>query len=270
MISDKFFSVYNFLSCLRVLCGVFYEAGVNCACAARARELCASFYCTLQTTAMGRDHVPIPVERFLAVPRERSRPVVISVDVDEAVTLAHLRGRRAHEVDAAPRRIAHDGHAVGDGLLHLHEMVVQIVDAVVVLHRHAARAVRDEHVLCAQPVLHDEERLLPAVIEAVQHGVDLVERQPVFYLLPIARKDRAHVPLVEADEVMTHPAVVCFGKVERRLVVRDRDERLDAVSQENTSLTVLLYPCDDQIDAYKKMRHKRIHDTGLALGNCFD
>ena len=88
----------------------------------------------------------------------------------------------------------------------------------------------------------------------MEYGVDLVERQPVFYLLPIARKDRAHVPLVEADEVMTHPAVVCFGKVERRLVVRDRDERLDAVSQENTSLTVLLYPYVDRIDAYKKMR----------------
>ena len=38
------------------------------------------------------------------------------------------------------------------------------------------------------------------------------------------------------------------------------------MSQENTSLTVLLYPYVDRIDAYKKMRHKRIHDTGLALG----
>ena len=280
-------------------------------------------------------------------------------------------------------------------------MIVQIIDAIVVLHRHAARAVRDEHVLCAQPVLHDEERLLPAVIEAVehepqplrvdlpapfacpqirvllsaedvaaarraartladadvvaernkvhrvlpqkaqfllrrpdldavltevpfhiagvhtayvhiaeevvemfclhdgdhvvgrggqrirrhredhaadlgvrddlmpdldcacrgdelmmarlieirqrqpllrrhdaareqrlvQHGVDLIERQPVFYFIPIARKDRAHIAFVEVDEVVAHPAIVCFREVERRLVVRDRDERLDAVSQ---------------------------------------
>ena len=58
-------------------------------------------------------------------------------------------------------------------------MVVQIVDAVVVLHRHAARAIRDEHVLCAQSVLHDEERLLPAIIEAVQH-----EPQPLRVDLP--------------------------------------------------------------------------------------
>ena len=278
-------------------------------------------------------------------------------------------------------------------------MIVQIVDAVVVLHRHAARAIRDEHVLCAQPVLHDEERLLPAIIEAVehepqplrvdlpapfacpqiriflpaediaaarraacaltdadvvaernevhrmlpqkaqfllrrpdldavltkvpfhiagvhtayvhiaeevvkmlrlhdgdhvvgrggqrigrhredhaadlgvrddlmpdldcacrgnelmmtrlieirqrqlrlrrhdaareqrlvQHGVDLVERQPVFYFIPIARKDRAHIAFVETNEVVAHPAVVCFRKMKRRLVVRDRDERLDAV-----------------------------------------
>ena len=80
-----------------------------------------------------------------------------------------------------------------------------------------------------QPLLrrHDaarEQRL-------VQHGVDLVERQPVFYFIPIARKDRAHVPLVEVDEVVAHPAIVCFRKVKRRLIVRDRDERLDAMSQ---------------------------------------
>ena len=92
-------------------------------CSRWAGELCASFHCVPQAAAIGRDHVPIPVERFLAVPRERPRPVVISVDVDEAVALAHLRGRCAHEVDAAPRRIAHDGHAVRDGLLHLHEVI---------------------------------------------------------------------------------------------------------------------------------------------------
>ena len=65
----------------------------------------------------------------------------------------------------------------------------------------------------------------------VQHGVDLVERQPVFYFIPITRKDCAHVPLIESDEVVAHPAVVCFREVERRLIVRDRDERLDAMSQ---------------------------------------
>ena len=65
----------------------------------------------------------------------------------------------------------------------------------------------------------------------MQHGVDLVERQPVFYFIPIARKDRAHIAFVETNEVVAHPSVVCFREVERRLIVRDRDERLDAVSQ---------------------------------------
>ena len=48
-------------------------------------------------------------------------------------------------------------------------MIVQIVDAVVVRDRHAARTVRNELVLCAQSVLDDKERLLPAVIIAIEH-----------------------------------------------------------------------------------------------------
>ena len=76
-----------------------------------------------QTRPVRRNNVPIPRERFLAVSRERPRPVVVAVHIDKAVTLRHLRRGRAHEVDAAPRRIAHDGHAVRNRLLHLHEMV---------------------------------------------------------------------------------------------------------------------------------------------------
>ena len=78
----------------------------------------------------------------------------------------------------------------------------------------------------------------------MQHGVDLVERQPVFYFIPIARKDRAHVPLIESDEVVAHPAVVCFRKMKRRLIVRDRDERLDAVFPALVEeIIVELQPC---------------------------
>ena len=78
----------------------------------------------------------------------------------------------------------------------------------------------------------------------VQHGVDLVERQPVFYFIPIARKDRAYIAFVEADEVVTHPAVVCFRKMKRRLIVRDRDERLDAVFPALVEeIIVELQPC---------------------------
>ncbi|MNV90425.1 hypothetical protein D3C71_1848120 [compost metagenome] len=37
------------------------------------------------------DHLFVPMERLLAVPRKRSRSVVMTVDIDEAVTLLQLR-----------------------------------------------------------------------------------------------------------------------------------------------------------------------------------
>ena len=53
----------------------------------------------------------------------------------------------------------------------------------------------------------------------VQDGVDLIEGQPVLDLVLVARKDRAHIALVEADELVAGPAVVGLREVQRRLVV---------------------------------------------------
>ena len=62
----------------------------------------------------------------------------------------------------------------------------------------------------------------------MQHRIDFVERQPQldFVLIPI--EDRPRVLLVETDQVMADPTVVLLGKVERRLVMADRHERLHA------------------------------------------
>ena len=53
----------------------------------------------------------------------------------------------------------------------------------------------------------------------VQDRVDLVEGQPVLDLVLVAREDRAHIALVEADERMVRPAIVCLREVQRRLVM---------------------------------------------------
>ena len=63
----------------------------------------------------------------------------------------------------------------------------------------------------------------------MQDGVDLVERQPVLDLAPVALKERAHIALVKADERVIRPAIVCLREVQRRLVVRDRHQGFDAV-----------------------------------------
>lgn len=106
----------------------------------------------LEAPAVRRDDVFVPPERLLAVARERARAVVVAIDVDEAIALFHLGRRGADEVDAAPCRVAHDGHAVGDGLSDLHEVVVEVLDAIVVIDRLAALAVVDELVVRAETV----------------------------------------------------------------------------------------------------------------------
>jgi hypothetical protein len=63
----------------------------------------------------------------------------------------------------------------------------------------------------------------------VQYRVDLVEGQPVPHATAVPLEERAGVPLVEPDHAAVGPAAVLVGQVQRRLVVRDGDERLDSV-----------------------------------------
>ena len=63
------------------------------------------------------------------------------------------------------------------------------------------------------------------------HGaaVDLVEGQPVLYLVLVALKDGLAVVHVETDQLAGSPAVVLFHQSVGQLVVADGDQRLDAV-----------------------------------------
>src|SRR5688572_27468902 len=119
-----------------------------------------------QARAVGADDVGVPVERPLLVPLEGAAAVVVAVDVDEAVALAHLGGAVADEIDTPPGRVAPDLDAVADRFAQLDQVVVHVVDAVVIQHG-LDPVDLDELLVCAQAVLHDEQWLLPPVPELV-------------------------------------------------------------------------------------------------------
>ena len=143
-----------------------------------------------QILAVGLDDLLEPVEAVLAGALERALVVVVLIDVDEAVALVHLAGRSGYEVDAAPRRVADEVHAVLiDRELHLLDVVAEVVDTVVVVDG----AVRLDLVVRTETVLHDEKRQVIHVGEPVErvaqaHRVDLPT--------PVARLD-----VLVADEV---------------------------------------------------------------------
>lgn len=91
--------------------------------------------------------------------------MVVAVDVNKAVALAHFPGRGRHQVNAAPGGVADHRHAVGDGVGHGADVLPQVADAVIVLNL----AGGIELVMCAQAVFHQEQRLLVAVVHHV-HG----------------------------------------------------------------------------------------------------
>ena len=65
----------------------------------------------------------------------------------------------------------------------------------------------------------------------VEHGVDLVESQPVRDAVREAFEQRPGVALVEGDHAAVHPAVVGAGQMQRSLVVADGDHRGHAAGE---------------------------------------
>jgi len=84
-----------------------------------------------------------------------------------------------------------------------------------------------EQVLLAQVLLGGVDA--PREQRCVQDRVDLVEGEPVLHPAAVPVEEHPDIPLVEPDEVAGDPAVVRLGEVQRGLVVRDRDQWLDAV-----------------------------------------
>ena len=113
---------------------------------------------------VGLDNLLVRKEAVLAEALIGARAVVVLVDVNEAIAFAHLAGARGHQVDRAPPGVADEIDAVVDGLAHGVHVLLQVLDAVVVVDL----AVRRDLVLGAHAVLHDHQRNLVAIVDLVQ------------------------------------------------------------------------------------------------------
>ena len=83
---------------------------------------------------IGSNDLFVPVKGLFLIAVPGASAVIVVVHIDEAVTLAQLSGGKGHHIDAAPRGVAHQIHAVQfHGLFHLLDMNAQIVDAVAVI-----------------------------------------------------------------------------------------------------------------------------------------
>ena len=63
----------------------------------------------------------------------------------------------------------------------------------------------------------------------VQNGVDFVKGQPVGDFVLVALKQYSGIAFVKGNQLSVCPSVVVFCQIQRRLIVRDRNERLDPV-----------------------------------------
>ncbi len=65
----------------------------------------------------------------------------------------------------------------------------------------------------------------------MQHGIDLIEGEPVFHLFSVSCEDRADKVLIESDHLPVDPAVIGLRQMQRRLIMGDRHQRLYAIPQ---------------------------------------
>lgn len=61
--------------------------------------------CLLQICSIGSDHFLIPVEGIFLIALQASGAVVFPVDIDKSVTLLHLPGSCADQVEGPPHGI---------------------------------------------------------------------------------------------------------------------------------------------------------------------
>lgn len=77
-------------------------------------------YCRLIQAlgTVGLDDLLVGVEAVLAAALVGTGAVVVLIDVDEAIALAHLAGAGGHQVDGTPPDVGDQVDAVGNGLAH--------------------------------------------------------------------------------------------------------------------------------------------------------
>ena len=121
-----------------------------------------------QIFAVSGNDLLVPVEGVLLLAAQVAGAIVKLVDIDETVTLSHLAGGSGHQIDAAPRGVAHQVYAVLDGLGHLLNVLAQVVDTVAVVNL----AVLGLHIVRSQTILHHHKRDLIAGIVCTAGPLD--------------------------------------------------------------------------------------------------
>lgn len=99
----------------------------------------------LQFTAVGRDHIFIPVEAVLPDALQRTAARIVLIHIDKAIALLHFASRNAHQIHCAPGCVANQLHTVIDGKAHLLDVFPQVLDAVIVMHPAILQGIAGAH-----------------------------------------------------------------------------------------------------------------------------
>ncbi len=108
----------------------------------------------------------VPVKTVFAAARFAAVALVIHVHIYKTIPLAHFACGGGDQINRAPGCIAQQLNAIlVYGLFHRLNMPAHIINAVVVMYA----AIGFHCILCTQAVFNNEQRLLIAVVEVVQH-----------------------------------------------------------------------------------------------------
>ncbi|MNC72852.1 hypothetical protein D3C75_1239650 [compost metagenome] len=92
--------------------------------------------------------------------------VIVQIHIDETVSLGHLRGGHAHQVNRSPACVANQFYTVKDRFLHLGDMLAEVVNAVAVMDG----TVSFYFVIRPEAIFHNKQRFLVTVVHGVQHN----------------------------------------------------------------------------------------------------
>ena len=98
-----------------------------------------------------------------------SASVIITVYIDESVTLAKLCCRCTDKIDTSPCGISHQIYTIHNSFFHLADMITEIFNTIIVLYSHLTIFTLHQLVHSTKTIFHDEKRLLITIPQSVQY-----------------------------------------------------------------------------------------------------
>ncbi|BAF55744.1 hypothetical protein cgR_5055 [Corynebacterium glutamicum R] len=105
-------------------------------------------FLSLQASTVGCDDIAVPVEGLFLVALQGAGAIIVAVYINETIALGHLSCGGRDQVNGTPSGVAQQVDAIFDCFADLHEVIVEVLDAVVVIDCWAGGSV-DKHVLCS-------------------------------------------------------------------------------------------------------------------------